>query len=178
MPEYLSGQVVGFHSCDRDLGIRLINGQDKIQPSDNAWDWLGRSSYFWEQDPSRAFQYTYETAAGVQKNKTAAKTPFIVGAIIDLGKCLNLVEVDSLKILEEAYHGLKNIRDAANQQMPVNRGNNRALDCDVINYIHKSNKQNELPPYDTIRCAFPEGEPAFPGSMITSRLHIQICVYN
>lgn len=178
MPEYFSGQVIGFHSCDQEVGLRLINGQDKIHPSSNSWDWLGQGSYFWEQDPARALQYASETASGKQKNKTAAKTPFVVGAIIELGNCLNLVEAASLGILKEAYYGLKNLKDIAGQQMPVNKENNRALDCDVINYIHKSNEKNGISPYDTIRCAFPEGDEAFPGSKITSRLHIQPCVCN
>jgi hypothetical protein len=62
--------------------------------------------------------------------------------------------------------------------MPVNREYNRALDCAVIKYIHESNKKAGREPYDTIRCAFPEGIEAFPGSKITSKLHIQICVCN
>jgi hypothetical protein len=33
-------------------------------------------------------------------------------------------------------------------------------------------------PYDTVRCAFPEGEEAYPDSFISSRLHIQVCVRN
>lgn len=178
MPEYLSGQIIGFHSCDRELGLRLVNGKDKIRPSNNRWDWLGHGSYFWEQDPTRALHYATEIADGTQKNKTAAKTPFVVGAIIELRNCLNLVESASIEVLNAAYYGLKDLRDIAGQPLSINKGNNRALDCDVINYIHHSNKEDGILAYDTIRCAFPEGEPAFPGSMITSRLHIQICVYN
>ncbi len=68
--------------------------------------------------------------------------------------------------------------DEVGTPMPVNKGNNRALDCAVIKYIHQINKILGRPAYDTIRCAFPEGEEAYPGAMITSRLHIQICVCN
>ncbi len=178
MPEYQTGYLIGFHSCDREVGLRLINGRDEIRPSNNNWDWLGPGSYFWEQDPSRALQYATENAAGLQKNKIAAETPFVIGAIIDPGNCLNLVEFISLEILKTAYYILKEIKDATGQKMPVNNGNNRALDCDVIKYIHKSNADEGKMPYDTIRCAFPEGEEAYPGAMISSRLHIQICVCN
>ena len=158
MPEYQSGYVIGFHSCDREVGLRLISGQDEIRPSNNTWDWLGPGSYFWEQDPSRALQYATENAAGLQKNKKAAETPFVIGAIIDPGHCLNLVEFTSLNILKQAYYGLKEINDIAGQKMPVNKGNNRALDCDVIKYIHQSNDDKGKLPYDTIRCAFPKGK--------------------
>jgi len=72
-----------------EFNFNLVNGEDKIRPSNNTWDWLGQGSYFWEQDPARALQYASETAAGAQKNKTAAKIPFVVGAIIELGNCFN-----------------------------------------------------------------------------------------
>lgn len=178
MPEYQSFDVIGFHSCDREVGIKLLNGEAELIPSQNDWDWLGPGSYFWEQDPGRALQYATETAQGKQKNKKAAKIPFVIGTIISLGKCLNLVESTSLNILSESYYGLKQMMDESGFPMPVNKDSNRTLDCAVIQYIHKTNKDTGLPAYDTIRCAFPEGEEAFPGSMITSRLHIQLCVCN
>ena len=65
-----------------------------------------------------------------------------------------------------------------NLPLPVNTEANRALDCAVIKFIHEANKMQRKQPYDSIRCAFPEGEEAYPGAKITSRLHIQICVCN
>ncbi|MBB5438501.1 hypothetical protein HDC92_002177 [Pedobacter sp. AK017] len=176
MPSISSGYIIGYHSCDKEVGLRLINGTDELKPSSNKWDWLGEGIYFWEDDPKRALQYAIENAAGVQRNKQAAKTPFVIGAVIDLGKCLNLVETESLEILTEAHDGLAKVMAMAGYAMPVNKGKNRALDCDVINYIHQSNLANNKEPYDSIRCAFPEGDPAFEGSSITSRLHIQLCI--
>lgn len=178
MPEYQSANIIGFHSCDIEVGIKLLNGEADILPSENNWDWLGPGSYFWEQDASRSLIYATENAAGKQKNRKPAKTPFVIGAIIELGNCLNLVESTSLQILSEAYEGLKEITDRSNEIMPANKNNNRALDCAVIKYIHETNKKKGLPPCDSIRCAFPEGEEAYPGAMITSRLHIQVCVCN
>jgi hypothetical protein len=178
MPKYQSFDVIGFHSCDLEVGLKLLNGQDELLPSENAWDWLGPGSYFWEQDPLRALQYATENAQGKQKNKKAAKTPFVIGAIIELGHCLNLVESSSLEILSQAYLGLKGVLDTLGQPMPVNTGENRKLDCAVIQYVHQANIDEGKPAYDTIRCAFPEGEAAYPGGMITSRLHIQVCVCN
>jgi hypothetical protein len=178
MPGFQTGYVIGFHSCDKEVGLRLLNGTDELLPSDNPWDWLGPGSYFWEQDAERALQYATETAAGKQKNKIAAKTPFVIGAIIELGNCLDLVETASLEILKESYNKLKEIKDILEEKMPVNRGNNRALDCSVIKYIHQANADSGKPPLDTIRCAYPEGEEIYPGATISSRLHIQICVCN
>lgn len=178
MPGYQPFDVTGFHSCDLELGIKLLNGEADLRPSENDWDWLGPGSYFWEQDPSRALEYAVETAQGKQKNKKAPKIPFVIGAIIELGNCLNLVESTSLNILSDSYYNLKQMIDTRGLPMPVNKNQNRALDCAVIKYIHQTNTDTAKPPYDTIRCAFPEGGEAYPGAMITSRLHIQICVCN
>jgi hypothetical protein len=79
-----------------------------MQPSDNKWDWLGPGSYFWEEDPVRALEYAINTSMGRQKNKTAADTPFVIGAIIDLGNCLNLVELTALDILRAAFYAWRN----------------------------------------------------------------------
>jgi len=110
--------------------------------------------------------------------KKPIKTPFVLGAIIDLGACLNLVDADALKILTEAHSGLKAVFKEADREMPVNKGDNRMLDCAVIQYIHESNKREGQKQYDTVRCAFPEGNEVFQGSKISSRLHLQICVRN
>lgn len=178
MPSISSGYIIGYHSCDREVGLRLINGADELKASTNIWDWLGEGIYFWEDDPARALQYALENASGKQKNKIAAITPFVVGAVIDLGKCLNLVEVESLIILAEAHTGLSELMEIVDVPMPINIDKNRALDCAVLNYVHQSNEQQGVDPYDSVRCAFPEGEAAFPGSMITERLHIQLCIRN
>ncbi len=178
MSEYQSFNVIGFHSCDREVGLRLLNGQEEILPSDNTWDWLGPGSYFWEGDPLRSLAYATENADGIQKNKTPAETPFVLGAIIELGNCLNLVESDSIEILKEAYEKMSQMMTDNGIALPVNRKGNNALDCAVIKFIHQVNKAENKAPYDTIRCAFPEGEAVYPGASITSRLHIQLCVCN
>jgi hypothetical protein len=156
------GYAIGYHSCDREVGLRLINGTDQLNVSKNAWDWLGEGIYFWEEDPARALQYAEEVATGKQKNKIAAKVPFVVGAIIELGKCLNLVEIESLQILAEAYESMREVLQFSGQPLPVNNNSNRVLDCAVINYIHQSTADKGIPPYDSVRCAFPEGDEAFP----------------
>ena len=63
-----------------------------LNASANSWDWLGGGIYFWEQNPQRAFEYAKEVADGQQYNKIKIKLPFVLGAIIELGNCLNLVE--------------------------------------------------------------------------------------
>jgi hypothetical protein len=126
MSDFKSGYVLGYHGCDREVGFRLINGTDELKSSTNKWDWLGEGIYFWEEDPARAIQYSEKNAAGEQKNKIPANTPFVIGAIIEPGNCLNLVEIESVKILSEAYEGLKQLTELSGQPMPVNTEKNRA----------------------------------------------------
>lgn len=178
MHDYQPFSVIGFHSCDKAVGMRVLIGQDELLPSQNSWDWLGEGIYFWEQNPLRAVEYAVESAQRKQFNKKPIEIPFVIGAIIDLGNCLNLTESGSLKILSTAYTGLKLLKDLSGEAMPVTNGNNRALDCAVIEYLHQTQKVNNQPQFDTVRCAFPEGEQAYPNSFISSRLHMQICVRN
>lgn len=62
--------------------------------------------------------------------------------------------------------------------MPINKGNNKALDCAVIKFARQSRKESGKDPYDVIRGAFAEGKKVYKGATLTSRHHIQICVIN
>jgi hypothetical protein len=177
MALYHPTRVIGFHSCDREVGLRILNGRDYLRPSNNSWDWLGDGVYFWEENPGRALEYAQESAQRKQFNLLRISTPFVLGAVIDLGSCLNLVERESLLVLGAAYESLKKAAETSRNSVPKNKGSNRALDCAVIKYIHQSNLM-EGKSYDTVRCALPEGDEAFTGSAISSRLHIQIAVRN
>lgn len=168
-------RVTGFHSCDRDkVGLRVLTGEIDLIPSVNTWDWLGSGVYFWEQNPQRALEYAEESAKGTQFNKKRIEIPFVIGATIELGHCLNLVEPDSLLLLKVGYEGVKKAYEELKKELPTNNDANRKLDCAVIQYIQNSQTQK----YDTIRCPFNEGEEVYPGANFTDRLHIQICVLN
>ncbi len=171
-------QIIGYHSCDRDVGLNVISGKIELIPSNNDWDWLGGGIYFWEQDPERALNYAIEVAQGTQFNKTGIKNPLILGAVIQLGNCLNLVESQSLSLLKEAHEGLKKMYKELDKKVPVNKDANRKLDCAVIRYIHQTRKDNNQPEYETIRSAFDEGEKVYEGANFTARHHLQVCVIN
>jgi hypothetical protein len=171
-------QVIGFHSCDRELGLRLLNGSDELRPSRNPWDWLGPGIYFWEHNPYRALSYAEEAAQKSQKFAGKIETPFVVGAIVDLGECLNLIEPRSIKVIKEAHAGLLKTFGNNSEQLPINKGANRELDCAVIKFMHQSRRKKGLLPFDTIRSPFHEGGPIYAGANFTDRLHIEICVLN
>jgi hypothetical protein len=41
-------EIIGYHSCDREIGLKVLNGETQLLPSNNDWDWLGGGIYFWE----------------------------------------------------------------------------------------------------------------------------------
>jgi hypothetical protein len=171
-------QITGYHSCDKQTGIRVLTGALDLRLSNNTWDWLGGGIYFWEHNPNRALEYAIENANGYQFNKVQIKTPFVLGANIELGNCLNLVESESLAILIGAYHGLVEAFKSSGKNLPVNVGNNRKLDCAVIRFVHQSRVDEGKPSFDSVRSAFDEGEKVYEGASFASRSHLQVCVIN
>ena len=178
MALYQPFQIECFHSCDKEIGIKVLNGIEDLNPSDNPWDQLGPGIYFWELNPTRALHYALENAAGTQFNRIRIKQPFVLGAIIEFGNCLNLVDADSIEILEKGYIELINLVEASGARLPVNRGSSRMLDCAVIKYIHQTRKIRNLQPFDSIRSSFIEGDEVYPTSSFSKRSHIQVCVIN
>lgn len=175
--------VLGYHGCDQQVAESLLAGKDSFRASENEHDWLGHGIYFWENNPKRAMEWArFMASHSLFKNRV--KEPCAVGAIIDLGNCLDLTEAISLDIVEEAYKDLKGAFELLGSPMPENKAISdkdedlikRDLDCAVINYAHDIRENSELEPFDTVRGAFHEGEPLYPGAAIRRKTHIQICV--
>ena len=91
-----------------------------------------------------------------------------------------------MQVLKNGYDLLKEESRIFNTELPVNRniGKNtdlliRELDCAVIERIHLYNHMVDgNDEYDSVRGAFIEGKPVYPGSGFRDRTHIQICVRN
>ena len=85
--------AIGYHGCDRNLAGRIVAGKTELKPSENAWDWLGHGIYLWEDSPARALRWA-EAEAGRAGSKI--KSPAVLGAVVDLGNCLNLADTEAL----------------------------------------------------------------------------------
>jgi len=173
--------VLGFHGCDRSVGMKVLTGQQDLNASTNTWDWLGSGVYFWEHDPDLAMAYAHDVANRKQFAKGSISEPFVLGAVIDLGNCLNTSTSGGIEILRNGHVGLvRTLKVAkAEKQLPRNIGDNqRYLDCAVVEYIHQQNKENNYLEFDTVRGAFQEGDPIYEGAYLTMKNHIQICVRN
>lgn len=178
MPYHYPSEIIGFHSCEKEIALAILNGKDELKPSTNSWDWLGDGIYFWEQNPIRALEYAIQSANGRQFNKVRIKEPFVLGVILELGNCLNLVEPGALSLLTDTYEEMEIVYRKAEKTMPKNEEAKRKLDCAVIKYIHQTNIQENIPAFDSVRCAFGEGKVAYPTSNFTTHLHIQVCLRN
>lgn len=155
-------QVIGYHACRREVADRLLDG-DPFRPSRNDWDWLGSGVYFWEFGHQRAHDW-----AG-QWPRLAGKDFAVVGAILQLGNCLDLLDTDHTgRLTEFATEYVE-----AGTPLPANAGAKRLGDCFVIN-SYCARMEIAGAPFHTVRGLFQEGEPIMAGSAILRENHIQI----
>jgi hypothetical protein len=168
--------VLGYHGCDSTLARAVASGRRELAASDNDFDWLGYGRYFWEDSPKRALEWA---ATESRKRKGQIKKPAVLGAVIDLGNCLNLIDVEFIEVVSEAYLRLVAIAEDAGQVLPRNSGKDfgaRRLDCAVFEALHQFRIDENLPAFDTVRAFFVEGEPLYPDAGIRRLDHIQVCV--
>lgn len=179
--------ILGFHGCDEAIANSIIDGSSFMNESTNDYDWLGNGIYFWENNLNRALEFANEQKSRNDKNgEPKVKTPAVVGAIIDLGLCLDLLDSDNLLVVKESYKILKELADSNSLPMPKNIKLLqfsedlliRKLDCAVIQNIHSLNNQNNYPAYDSVRGVFWEGEDLYENAGFKHKNHIQICVRN
>jgi hypothetical protein len=178
------GLTIGFHGCDQSLVKRLVRGETSLIQSNNSYDWLGTGIYFWENNSQRALGFAHELKKRQGKN-SKIKNPAVVGAVIDMGFCMDLMDDAHIQLVTMSYENLLASSAAINEPVPVNRdvsGSNdlllRDLDCAVINNLHIIRKGIGLPAYDSVRSAFIEGEKLYSNSGFHRKNHIQLCVRN
>jgi len=175
------GLVLGFHGCDKSVAEKVLAGTESLEPSRNAYDWLGEGIYFWESDPWRAMQFAESAVTEPILSKGLVKTPYVIGAAIDLGLCCNLMEQEALIEVREAHDFLEKAFELLDKKMPENKGksmNARFRDKAVLEAMHRLRARRKLVPYDTMRSVFWEGEPLYYTSGFNDKNHVQIAVRN
>lgn len=171
--ERFARTVIGYHGCEESFADGVLLGRIAIsqwQPSQNAWDWLGNGIYFWEHSPHRALRWAQE-----HFNRGA-----VLGAVIQLGRCFDLLDESMTGLLADNYLKLESVFAQQGQPLPDNAeasGKLRKLDCLVINDCLDRLAQQGIQ-YDTVRGAFLEGDPSYPGAGFARETHIQIAVRN
>jgi hypothetical protein len=179
------GLAIGFHGCDISVRTAVVLNETKLLPSTNDYDWLGNGIYFWENNRHRAIQFAEELQAHPRKNKPQIIQPAILGAVIDMGYCLDLTDAEYLQLVRTSYEKLVTAYDNFGVEIPVNKSTSfssqkliRNLDCAVIENLHKSRLNLCLKPFDSVRSAFLEGDELYPTAGFHEKNHIQICVRN
>ncbi|GJE60900.1 hypothetical protein MPOCJGCO_3019 [Methylobacterium trifolii] len=143
--------------------------------SGNDYDWLGSGVYFWEANPRRGLDFVTEV---MSRGKTPIKVPAVVGAVIDLGSCLDLMTAVGIDMVRIGYESLAETLRTAGAALPVNKDDlRRQLDRAVIERVHAIVEANGAA-IDTVRGVFVEGKPIYPGSGFDAKTHIQIAVRN
>jgi four helix bundle protein len=90
--------VIGFHGCEEEDRNRLINEDNFFKRSCESYDWLGHGMYFWDNNLDRARYW-----AELKKKAGTLTKPAVVGAVIDLGYCLDLLDSRNIDILKKSY---------------------------------------------------------------------------
>ena len=170
--------ILGFHGNTKETIDAVLDGtRTHLGRSKGRFEWLGHGIYFWENDPQRGLEW----AEGIHSTKKSQDTA-VVGAIIDLGLCLDLTTRMGLQEVAEAFATLRDAYGTAGKPLPSNIGGKdkfrRELDCQVIQALHLYRQERGQRPYDSVRAPFPEDEPLYEDAGFRRRNHIQIAVIN
>ncbi len=173
--------VLDYHGCDLDTARQLLGGSPFL-PSNQLYDWLGAGSYFWEADIVRAYEWAKERRS---------HGPSVVGAVIELGNCLDLTTRSGAEAVKTAHRSYLELQHELGNSIPSNqhaRGSEaddfllRFLDRAVIDHLHASYKLasehsgGKIREFDTVRALFPEGKPLYEGAGFREKTHVQIAV--
>jgi hypothetical protein len=177
--------VLGYHGCEGKIGEAILAGDDHVALSKNVYDWLGHGAYFWENSARRAHDWAEFLTKHPPEPDKKITDPFVVGAVIDLGNCLDLTDAGSLEIVRAGYEEFERTMRQAGAPLPQNEPATRAdtdlvkrhLDCAVVNFVHLL-RERENKAFDTVRGIFTEGRELYPGAKIMAKTHVQVCVRN
>ena len=155
--------VIGYHATSAE-NVATILRDCKFVIKENDWDWLGHGIYFWQDAPSRAWEFA---------KQKYPNSPGVIVAKIRLGVCLDLCDSRYSEVIHLAYERAKESYAKVGRLPPANRGKRHDLDCAVFNFL-----ATEMMRVDTLRATFAEGNTLYPGTDLRDQDHIQICVRN
>lgn len=138
--------------------------------------------YFWENNDKRAIDWA------LSKQKIGdLNNPTSVGAVIDLGYCLDLMDSSGIETIKRYYNilkantkieGLSLPQNINHPKVPGNDKTLRYLDCAVIELLHSEIKKAGEKEFDSVRALFIEGQPIYEDAGFYNKTHIQICIRN
>lgn len=174
--------LLAYHGCDKLVGLKILESKGKLhlQKSSNKYDWLGSGIYFWENSYERALLFAQEAKERKHLTQGRINEPFVIGAVIDLGFCLNLLDSLFINELKKAYDciiiaGTPLLKNEISESGYFMK---RDLDCAVIETLHTLRSIEEQKSFDSVRAVFVEGKELYPSAGFRDKNHIQICIRN
>ncbi|MEE9404541.1 MAG: hypothetical protein V3V20_06580 [Algisphaera sp.] len=172
--------ILGYHGCDQSLADAVFAGKKTLNVSKNDYDWIGEGIYFWEHNEQRALDFARAMQDRSHPSSQKIKNPAVVGAVINLGFCLNLLDSRYIEMVRGAHGSLERELKEAGLDLPKNTGGcdlvDRKLDCAVIKMLHEHRKEVKDQPFDSVRAAFVEGKKLYPNAGFSAQSHIQVCI--
>ena len=162
------GPLICYHGCHREIAEGVLSDKIVLNPSRNKYDWLGAGIYFWVDSWARGIDWAFTKKI---------EDPYVIGAYVYPGLCLNLTDYAVSDQVKEAYEIFKDYCDQTNTEIPKNKSFfRRNLDCAVLEFLHRLRADIKLAKYNTILGAFEEGEAIFDGSHFKKKTHLQLVV--
>lgn len=168
--------VIGYHGTSRSVAEQIVLGKQPFGFSRNDDDWLGNGVYFWEHAPQQALSW----AISRSELKRWDEEPVVLGAMIRLGHCFDLLDPANIKEIERFHTEYVDAAQAANVRVRENANSHKYLDCTVFEFGYAA-IEGDGRKVDTARAVYvPTGEDkrVWKRSWIYREAHIQICVRN
>lgn len=164
--------VVAYHGCDQGVAHSALRG-GKLTSSANDYDWLGSGVYFWEHGPSRAWDW-----ANFMVKRKRIKVPAVIGALIQLGNCFDLLDVRLTNHLRQLFPIFESLMRESGRPLPINDPSRKfhRLDCAFLNWAIPIIERDTATHFQTVRGVFIEGESIYPSSQLFMESHIQVVV--
>jgi hypothetical protein len=156
-------------------------GTQSFEPSENEGDWLGNGIYFWEYAPQQAFVWARER----KRKKSWTEDIAVVGSMIRLGNCFDLLDPENVKDLDLFHRRFSRLKRELGEKLPSNVRSRKTLNCSVFNFSYAAlDEDDPQSKIDTCRAVFvpadreSDDKRLWKASGINRDAHVQICVRN
>lgn len=169
--------IVGYHGTRLSVALEIVSRRRGFKYSRNRDDWLGHGVYFWEYAPQQALWW-----AERRKKRQGWQEPIaILGSMIRLGFCFDLLDPYNVRYLEEIHSQYIKRQSEAGLPIPQNANHHKPLDCEIFQYAYAAIQFDRGQPPDSSRAVYVptgKGKRIWNRSWISRSAHIQVCVRN
>jgi hypothetical protein len=120
----------GYHGTTMDAAEKIL-AQKNFEREDRDWHWLGCGIYFWQDAPLRAWQWAERKAKELTRDGSKAE-PAVVSANIELGCCLDMLDVGSWPLIDIAWKKVSEQFEADGKAVPRQVGPVEAFSCAAV----------------------------------------------